>query len=91
MRRFEWDDDKAKRNLRKHGVAFEKVSDFEFSTASESIDDSEDYLEERIVSVGFVGLRLYTLVYAERGARIRVISLRKASTREVDDYEKEYE
>ncbi|MEP7452496.1 BrnT family toxin [Phyllobacterium sp. SB3] len=88
MSRFEWDEEKAKRNLRKHGVAFEILDQFEFDTAIEWIDDSYDYGEERIIAVGILGSKLCTLVYTFRGTTIRIISLRKASKKEVDKYVK---
>lgn len=91
MRRFEWDDEKAKSNLRKHGVAFEKVYDFEFATSLERLDDRHDYGEERIIALGFIGSVLFTLTYTERGERIRVISLRKSTNVEMVKYAQGYD
>lgn len=55
MSRFEWDEEKAKANLRKHGVDFGVTERFEFNTALEQLDDRHDYEEERIVAIGFIG------------------------------------
>lgn len=90
MSRFEWDDEKARSNLRKHGVAFGLLEHFEFETAIEWIDDRDDHGEERIIIVGVIGSKLFTLVYTLRGTTIRVISLRKASKKEVDKYVKSH-
>ncbi|EJN05646.1 BrnT family toxin [Phyllobacterium sp. YR531] len=86
MSKFEWDEEKAKRNLRKHGVAFEILDQFEFDTAIEWIDDRYDYGEERIIATAFAGNKLYRLVYTMRGFAPRAISLREANRKEVDEY-----
>ncbi|RCW84272.1 hypothetical protein C7476_10423 [Phyllobacterium bourgognense] len=91
MDRFEWDEERAKANLRKHGVAFGAAEKFEFNTALEHLDDRHNYEEERIVAIGFIGPPLFTLVYTERSDKIRVISLRKSKTIEIRKYAKYYE
>ncbi|UGX88177.1 BrnT family toxin [Phyllobacterium meliloti] len=91
MSRFEWNEDKAKSNIRKHGVTFELADRFEFCTAMEQLDDRENYREERTVAIGFIGNVLFTLTYTERGSKIRVISLRKSSTSEIKRYAREYD
>jgi uncharacterized DUF497 family protein len=80
---FEWDDDKA---AAKHGVPFERVYEFEWTTAQLTTDDREDYGELRMIALGFIGPVLHTLVVTERGHNIRVISLRKATKPEVKAY-----
>lgn len=86
MRKFEWDGEKARSNLRKHGVSFELLNQFEFDTAIEWLDDRNDYGEERIVATAFAGPKLYRLVYTMRGLAIRAISLREATRKEVHEY-----
>jgi len=88
MSRFEWDEEKAKANLRKHGVAFEKAHYFQFSTAVEWLDDWSGYGEERIKATGFIGNKLHVLIYTQRGNAIRVISLRMAIRKDIDEYVK---
>ena len=86
---FEWDDDKARSNARKHGIEFgDAVAVFEDSTAVTIPDeDSED--EERWVTVGTdVFGRIVVVVYTWRGTNIRLISARKANRRERADYER---
>ncbi|MRG54850.1 BrnT family toxin [Phyllobacterium sp. SYP-B3895] len=91
MTRFEWDPEKAKRNLSKHGVSFRAGERFEFPSALEFIDDRENYGEERVVSIGFIGEVLHTMTYTERNGWIRIISLRKSTTAEIRRYAKAYE
>jgi len=84
---FEWWDDKAADNLRDHGVAFEQAT-FAFNDvfAVEWIDDREPYGEERCVLVGMTNGQLLTVVYTERGERIRIISAWRATRHEQDYY-----
>jgi uncharacterized protein len=85
--KYEWDDDKQRINLIKHGIDFQVALEFEWDTALETVDDRRDYAESRWVALGLVKDRLYVLVYTIRVENIRVISLRKANKREVQFYE----
>ncbi|ATU90244.1 BrnT family toxin [Phyllobacterium zundukense] len=89
MARFEWDPEKAKSNLRKHGVAFEAIEHFDFETALEwPVNREKVYGEKRIVAISLLRGKVHTLVYALRETSIRVISLRRASRKEAIDYGK---
>lgn len=83
---YEWDDNKASRNLRCHGVSFESVKDFAWDEATIFEDRRKDYSESRWVAYGPIGNRLHCLVFTVRCERIRIISLRKANSREVKRY-----
>ena len=83
---YEWDDNKAATNLRNHRVAFEAVMDFDWEAATVLEDNRRDYGERRFIAYGPIGNRLHCLVFTLRGHRIRVISLRKANSREVRRY-----
>ena len=85
---FEWDEEKAASNYRKHGVDFERASRvFEDAFAIETLDESSpEYGEDRYLAVGMTGGQLLTVVYTQRQGTIRLISARKASRREHDDY-----
>jgi uncharacterized DUF497 family protein len=85
----EWDPDKAATNLRKHGVDFaDAVGVFEDEYAL-SREDPDAHGEPRFVIIGidFLG-RMLTCVYTYRGARIRLISARRATRRERASYER---
>jgi uncharacterized protein len=88
---FEWDKTKQKANLKKHGIDFDVVWDFEWPTAIVEPDVRADYGEARFVAYGFIDERLHCLAYTARGKHTRVISLRKANAREQRMYEKETE
>jgi uncharacterized DUF497 family protein len=84
---FEWDEAKRIGNLAKHGVDFEAVRDFDWTTSTQSADRRWDYGEVRWQARGLIGARLHVLVFTWRGDRVRVISLRRANILEVKDYE----
>ena len=79
---YEWDESKRRRNLAKHKVDFELVHDFDMATADVRQDSRGKYGEARFIADGLIGDRLYILVFTMRASDIRVISLRKANTRE---------
>lgn len=83
---FEWDAAKARINKAKHGVDFELAPEFDFANAVIVIDDSEIYGEERLVATGIIDLSVYVMVYVEHDETIRVISLRRATKKEIANY-----
>jgi uncharacterized DUF497 family protein len=52
-----------------------------------SVDDRHEYGETRIVAIGYLENRLHVLCFVETEKGIRVISFRKANSREVKHYE----
>jgi uncharacterized DUF497 family protein len=85
---YEWDPAKAAANLLKHGIDFaDAVGVFEDDRAVTIEDTNSD--EQRFKTLGsdFPG-RILVVVYAYRGARIRVISARKATTPQREVYER---
>jgi uncharacterized DUF497 family protein len=86
---FEWDADKAKSNYRKHGISFELATEvFDDPLAAETIDEAAgDHGEERVSITGrTASLAILVVVYTERGENIRIISARRATKSEHDDY-----
>ncbi len=86
--RYEWDNSKNLTNQNKHGVAFESVELFEWDSAVVFSDTRQDYGEARYNALGYIGLRIHNLTYTKRASVVRVISLRKANSREVERYAK---
>ncbi len=86
---FEWDPQKAKSNLEKHGVSFEEASTAFQDTLSLTIDDPLHSIdEERLVLTGMSKKnRVLVVVHTERGNNIRIISARKATKKERESYE----
>ncbi len=86
--RFEWHEAKARANLRAHNVSFDSARTvFDDAFAVERLDIREDYGEERFVIIGKANDGLVLVVaYTEREDCIRIISARRATQREQDDY-----
>ena len=86
---FEWDEVKAKGNLKKHTVSFEEGKTifndpflFTFPDNEHSID------EERFINIGLsANGRVLVLTHTERQDNIRIISCRKATAHERRFYE----
>ena len=84
---YEWDEAKRLSNQAKHDADFSEIAAFEWETAV--INPSPRYGELRYIATGFIGNRLYQLVYTMRGRSCRIVSLRKANPRESRRYERE--
>lgn len=80
---FEWDADKAARNLRKHGVAFEDAA----RVFLDSYDGRSDYGEDRWATIGQVYATVLYVVYTVRHEdTTHIISARKALHHEQTQY-----
>lgn len=88
--RAEWDNRKATANLAKHGVAFEEASSV-FGDPLAVIFDDEDHSQDELreIIIGHsLRQRLLLVSFTEREEGIvRIISARKATRRERNDYE----
>lgn len=86
--RFEWDLAKAKANRKKHGVSFELATTvFRDPFAIEFLDERKDYGESRYIVIGMAeGQVLLCVVHTERDDLIRIISARRATQYEQDQY-----
>jgi uncharacterized protein len=77
-------------NLAKHGFSLLDAVGFEWESAVVWPDKRREYEEARMVALGYIGLRIMALVFVdrppERPTERRIISLRKANTREVKRY-----
>lgn len=73
-------------NLDKHGVSLEQARLIEWDTAYIVPDERHDYGEQREIAIAYIGMRLHVIVYVERKAVLRIISLRKANKREIERY-----
>jgi uncharacterized DUF497 family protein len=89
---FEWDASKAYSNFAKHGVTFEEaVSVFEDAFAITIGDPEHSDSEDRFVTIGLSSVvRVLLVVHMECGESIRIISARKATPSEREDYETQF-
>ncbi len=86
---FEWDEGKAKLNIKKHGIDFETsttVFDDPLALIFDDVWHSVD--EEREIIIGHDrNYRLLLVCFTERNDRIRIISARLTTKKESQDYE----
>ncbi len=86
---FEWDEQKAKENQKKHRVSFQEaksVFNDPFLWTFPDPDHSE--LERRYINIGYSSNgRVLVVTHTVRGGNIRIINCRKAKASEVKDYE----
>jgi len=89
---FEWDDEKARMNLAKHGVSFVEATTVFGDALSLTIPDpAHSQAEDRYLILGCSHRhRLLVVVHTERGDNIRIISVRRASRRERKNYEENH-
>ena len=90
--RFEWDEDKNRVNQDKHKISFEEAKTVFYDLKALVIDDpdhSEE--EERFIILGLsktANLLVVCHCYRQSDTVIRIISARKASKKETNDYSK---
>jgi hypothetical protein len=83
---FEWDEEKNRANVAKHGISFrDAVRLFEHPVV-EQLDDRRDYGEERIVALGLIDGFEAVVVYTDRADKRRNISARWAQSHERQIY-----
>lgn len=89
---FEWDETKAKVNLKKHGVNFEDAKSVFLDDNAKLIPDPDCSIEEeRFVLLGYSSSLKVLVVchcYRAEGRVIRIISARKATRKEMQIYER---
>jgi uncharacterized DUF497 family protein len=90
--RFEWDEDKDKRNVKNHGVSFSEILEvFDDPAFLEGYDAGHSEKEDRYYGIGCLDNIIYiTVFYTIReiatGERKRIISARQADREEQEEY-----
>lgn len=86
--KFQFDPAKAKSNLKKHNVSFVDAEGVFYDPLAIHTEDSWSEQEERFAAVGMGNTgQILVVVYTFRGDEIRLISVRRATGREVKEYE----
>ena len=84
---FEWDDEKAASNFRKHGIRFETASKV-FADENKLVRyDEEHPWENRYDVLGKVGRILFVVCTFKKGNVVHMISARRATEPEKARYE----
>lgn len=88
---FEWDESKAKSNLKKHGVSFEEAQSVFFDENARIVPDPEHSDDEdRFILLGIsANIRILTVChcYRQDEKTVRIISARKATNHEAKQYQ----
>ncbi|MBK6623130.1 MAG: BrnT family toxin [Saprospirales bacterium] len=85
--KFEWDENKNKKNIKKHGIDFNDAKEvFKDEKRVVSKDDRKDYGELRWLAVGAIIGSILAVVFTIRDTAIRIISARRANKDEKDEY-----
>jgi len=88
----EWDGEKARANLLKHGVTFIEATSVLDDPYALFLDDPFHSVgERRFLAIGYSDRnRLLAVVYTERNNDIRMISARCATSKEQRKYEQDF-
>jgi uncharacterized protein len=81
---YEWDA-KNRSNFVKHGMAFDDAEQV-FSGLCAFEDSRFDCGEDRLITLGLLAGRVVVIAHAPRGEATRLISMRKANSREQEIY-----
>ena len=89
--KFIWDRRKNEANVKKHELDFaDAYKVFELPMLV-NLDEREEYGEDRWLGIGFMENRAVVIVFTEPDEEtIRVLSFRKATTDEKNNYEQEF-
>lgn len=91
---FEWDDNKDVENKKKHGITFSEASSVFYDEQAVLIDDpGHSSEEERFLMLGMsFHLRILVVCHCvrQKGDVIRIISARKATKNEREQYERRW-
>ena len=82
MAEYEWDETKSRENLARHGISFHDAEAVFAGSCVTSEDTRRDYGEPRFITIGLLRGRTVVIAHTPRGGRTRVISMRKANSRE---------
>ena len=88
---IQFDAAKNNTNIAKHGVSLQLAEQLEWDTLWAKRDVRQDYAELRVIGFAYIELRLFCVIFVDRGETAhsvtgRIISLRKANPREVNRY-----
>ena len=83
---FEWDENKERKNIEKHGIDFDQAKSIWNGPILE-VAGVQHSGEERVVAIGTHENICFAVVYTRRGEKIRIISARRARRKERAHYQ----
>lgn len=86
---FEWNKEKAKKNLKKHRISFEEALTVFYDPLSATFDDPDHSIDDvRFITIGYSSRdNLLMVSHTEQGKTIRIISARSATAHERKKHE----
>lgn len=85
---IDFDPKKSEKNILERNLSFERAIEFDWDGARYIEDLRYSYSERRFVGIGYLYERLHVICFTPIQGGVRVISFRKANSREVKRYEK---
>ena len=85
---FEFDRAKSAANKAKHGIDFEDAPEL-WKDPDRAFAPALVGPEPRLVAIGKIGDKVWTAIFTWRGDRVRIVSVRRARTNEVERYEED--
>lgn len=86
--KIEFDPVKSEKNGEERDLPFDRAIDFDWATAEYTEDVRNRYPEPRFVAIGYLDKRLHVLCFTSVPGGVRIISFRKANSREAKRYGK---
>ena len=85
---FEWNEQKSRANSAKHGIDFETAT--QLWNDGDRVEIHTTFPDEnRSIMIGRIDKKLWAAIFTRRGKSIRIISVRRARTKEAALYAKE--
>ena len=84
---FQWNDDKSKKNLEKHGILFERGVALWADRGLIILKSKSEVDEVRFLNIGKIEDKFFTAITTSRDNSIRIISIRRSRKNEVALYE----
>jgi uncharacterized DUF497 family protein len=83
---FEWDNRKRRANIARHGIDFADLAPLFDGETITVLDDRYDYGEFRFITLGVLNGIVMTIAHTEMDDVIRIISARRATRYEEENY-----
>jgi uncharacterized DUF497 family protein len=83
---LEWDESKRQKTLEMRGLDFADTELIFNGDVLDIEDARKDYGECRIITFGYLRNRMMTITWTQRGDKRRIISMRKAHEKEIEQY-----
>jgi len=85
--KFEWDENKNVKNIKKHKVSFEEATMvFSDLRRYEIFDKKHSLIEKRWIVIGLAGIKILRVIFTERNEKIRIITAKKADKNDMEVY-----